>query len=181
MHKIEKLIQEFCPEGIEYINLGEIVKILDSQRKPIAKGKRVTGKYPYYGANGIQDYVEGYIFDGVFLLLGEDGSVINKDGSPVLNWATGKIWVNNHAHILAENKDKALLRFVFFALQEIDVTKVVKGSIPKITQQNLRNFLIPLPPLLIQQEIVNILDKFTSLTAELEARSAQYYTIEINY
>ncbi|TKC01409.1 restriction endonuclease subunit S [Pedobacter cryotolerans] len=178
MGKIDDLIAKYCPEGVEYKDLGDIVQILDNKRKPISKGNRIAGKYPYYGANGIQDYVEGYIFDGTFLLLGEDGSVINKDGSPVLNWASGKIWVNNHAHILAENKDKALLRFIYFALAEIDVTKVVKGNIPKITQQNLRSFSIPIPPLLVQQEIVNILDKFTSLTAELEAeleaRSTQY-------
>lgn len=169
MSKIEKLIEQLCPKGVEYRDLGEVVKILDSQRKPVSKSQRVGGKYPYYGANGIQDYVDDYIFDGTFILLGEDGSVINKDGSPVLNWATGKIWVNNHAHILAEKSEIALLRFIYFALSVIDVTKVVKGNIPKITQQNLRNFRIPIPPLPIQQEIVAILDKFTQLEAELEA------------
>ncbi len=133
-NKIEKLISELCPNGVEFINLGEVVEILDSQRKPVAKSDRVHGEYPYYGANGVQDYVNSYIFDGTFILLGEDGSVINKDGSPVLNWAVGKIWVNNHAHILAEKSHVAHLRYVYFALSMIDVTKVVKGSIPKITQ-----------------------------------------------
>jgi type I restriction enzyme S subunit len=169
MNKIQQLLQQLCPEGVEFKELGEVVIILDSQRKPVSKSQRTGGKYPYYGANGIQDYVDDFIFDGVFILLGEDGSVINKDGSPVLNWATGKIWVNNHAHILAEKSDIAILRYVFFALSVIDVTKVVKGSIPKITQQNLRAFQIPIPPLPIQQEIVTILDSFTQLEAELEA------------
>jgi len=167
--RIEKVIAELCPEGVEFKELGEVVKILDSQRKPVTKSQRTGGEYPYYGANGIQDYVDDYIFDGTFILLGEDGSVINKDGSPVLNWAIGKIWVNNHAHILAEKSEIALLRYVYFALSVIDVTKVVKGNIPKITQQNLRHFLIPVPPLAIQQEIVKILDTFTTLEAELEA------------
>ena len=178
MNKIQQLIQQLCPQGVERKELGEIVEILDSQRKPVSKSNRVVGKYPYYGANGIQDYVDEYIFDGTFILLGEDGSVINKDGSPVLNWATGKIWVNNHAHILAEKSNIAILRYVYFALAIIDVTKVVKGNIPKITQQNLRGFQIPIPPLPIQQEIVKILDSFTQLEAELEAeleaRRAQY-------
>jgi len=174
MNKIQQLIQQLCPQGVERKELGEIVEILDSQRKPVSKSNRVVGKYPYYGANGIQDYVDEYIFDGTFILLGEDGSVINKDGSPVLNWATGKIWVNNHAHILAEKSNIAILRYVYFALAIIDVTKVVKGNIQKITQQNLRGFQIPIPPLPIQQEIVKILDSFTQLEAELEARRAQY-------
>ena len=64
---------------VEWKALGEVVEILDSKRKPITKSKRVSGKYPYYGANGIQDYIDDYIFDGTFLLIGEDGSVINED------------------------------------------------------------------------------------------------------
>ena len=185
MSKIDELIEKFCPDGVGYMKLGDVVEILDSKRNPIAKDRRIPGPYPYYGANGIQDYVTDFIFDGKFLLLGEDGSVINKDGSPVLNWAEGKIWVNNHAHILAEKKDKALLRFLFFALSEIDVTKVVKGNIPKITQQNLRGFRIPIPPISIQEEIVKILDTFTTLEAELEAeleartRQYEYYRNEL--
>jgi type I restriction enzyme S subunit len=179
VNKIEKLLADLCPKGVEFKELEEVVKILDSQRKSVSKSQRTAGAYPYYGANGIQDYVDDYIFDGTFVLLGEDGSVINKDGSPVLNWATGKIWVNNHAHVLAEKAEVALLRYVYFALSIIDVTKVVKGIIPNITQQNLRNFRIPIPPLAIQQEIVKILDNFTTelkaeLEAELEARKKQY-------
>lgn len=85
MSKIDDLIQEFCPDGVEYKRLGDLVNILDSQRKPIKKSLRSSGEIPYYGANGIQDYVADWIFDGEFLLIGEDGSVINPNGSPVLN------------------------------------------------------------------------------------------------
>ena len=169
MSRIDELIQQLCPDGVEYKPLGDIVNILDSQRKPISKEKRIPGKIPYYGANGIQGYVKDFIFDGIFLLIGEDGSVINKDGSPVLNWAEGKIWVNNHAHILTEKKDIASLRFIFFFLQTYDVTPVVRGTPPKMTQQSLREIMIPVPPLPVQEEIVRILDKFTALEAELEA------------
>lgn len=169
MSRIDELIQQLCPNGVEYKPLGDIVNILDSQRKPISKEKRIPGKIPYYGANGIQGYVKDFIFDGIFLLIGEDGSVINKDGSPVLNWAEGKIWVNNHAHILTEKKDIASLRFIFFFLQTYDVTPVVRGTPPKMTQQSLREIMIPVPPLPVQEEIVRILDKFTALEAELEA------------
>ncbi len=98
LSKIGYLIKQLCPNGVEYKELEEVVNILDSLRRPISKEKREKGIYPYYGANGIQDFVKDFILEGTFLLMGEDRSVINKDGSPVLNWATGKIWVNNHAH-----------------------------------------------------------------------------------
>ena len=118
---IEKLIHNLCPNGVEYKELGELCIILDSKRKPVSKGLRSKGIYPYYGANGILDYVGDYIFDGTYLLLGEDGSVINEDKSPVLHWAVGKIWVNNHAHVLEEREDVAKLRYLFYVLQTIDV------------------------------------------------------------
>ena len=178
MSRLEQLIEELCPDGAEFKELGEVVEILDYLRRPISKDKREIGTYPYYGANGILEYVKDYIFDGTFLLFGEDGSVINKDGSPILNWATGKIWVNNHAHVLSENKEVALLRYLYYYLSTIDVTSIVRGVPPKINQQSLRTISIPIPPLPIQQEIVTILDTFTaldaSLQAELEARRKQY-------
>ena len=178
MSRINELIEKLCPNGVEYKELGEAVNILDNLRKPISKEKRTKGNYPYYGANGIQDYVLDYIFEGTFLLMGEDGSVIKKDGSPILNWATGKIWVNNHAHVLSEKRNIALLRFIFYYLSTIDVTLIVHGTPPKINQANLRSITIPIPPLEIQEEIVRILDNFTALEAELEAeleaRKKQY-------
>ena len=178
MSKIEELISKHCPNGVEYKCLGDVCDILDNQRKPISKANRESGEFPYYGANGIQDWVSGYLFDGTFLLVGEDGSVINADKSPVLNWATGKIWVNNHAHVLAENADVALLRYVYFALSCVDVSDIVRGVPPKLNQQNLRGIKIPIPPLSVQQEIVRILDGFSELEKELEkelvARRKQY-------
>ena len=169
MSKLQELLREFCPDGVEYRKIEEVCEILDSKRKPVAKGKRTQGIYPYYGANGIQDYVDDYIFDGTFILLGEDGSVINTDKSPVLNWATGKIWVNNHAHVLSEISSIANLRYIYFALQIKDVSGIVRGTPPKLNQENLRNIEIPVPPLPVQEEIVRILDLFTDLAAELQA------------
>ncbi|MEB2816577.1 restriction endonuclease subunit S [Campylobacter upsaliensis] len=168
--------------GLKLVTLGEVCEILDNLRKPITKSKRIQGIYPYYGANGIQDYVNEYIFDGDFLLIGEDGSVINKDNSPVLNWVSGKFWVNNHAHILKEKSNITNLRFVFFYLQTCDVSSIVRGVPPKINQQNLKTIQIPLPPLAVQNDIVELLDKFDTLAndltsgipAEIEARKKQY-------
>lgn len=178
MSKLQNLIRELCPNGVEYRKLEEVCNILDYQRKPVSKSKRIPGKYPYYGANGIQDYVDDFLFDGTFVLVGEDGSVINKDYSPILNWATGKIWVNNHAHILSEKTGVMSLRFLYFILSVIDVSAIVRGTPPKLNQTNLRNIEIPVPPIEVQKEIVRILDTFTShaaeLQAELQARLEQY-------
>ncbi len=168
MSKLEKLIQQYCPDGVEWKPLGECCNILDGKRKPITKGARQSGPYPYYGANGIQDWVANYIFDGTYVLIGEDGSVITPNGTPVVNWAQGKIWVNNHAHIIAE-KTGVLLRFLFYYIQIIDIHNLVHGNIPKLTQGDLKELEIPVPPLPVQEEIVRVLDTFTELQAELQA------------
>ncbi len=179
--RLKSLLQTLAPKGVEFRKLGEVCEILDNRRIPIAKNKRNPGIYPYYGANGIQDYIDSYIFDGDFVLVGEDGSVINKDNTPVVNWASGKIWVNNHAHVL-QTKNELKLKFLYFYLQTIDVSYCVAGTPPKINQENLKKIAIPIPPLEIQQEIVKILDQFLALTtdllagipAEIKARKKQY-------
>ncbi len=179
--RLKTLLQTLAPKGVEFRKLGEVCEILDNRRIPIAKNKRNPGIYPYYGANGIQDYIDSYIFDGDFVLVGEDGSVINKDNTPVVNWASGKIWVNNHAHVL-QTKNELKLKFLYFCLQTIDVSYCVAGTPPKINQENLKKIAIPIPPLEIQQEIVKILDQFSILTtdllagipAEIKARKKQY-------
>ena len=179
--KINELITELCPNGIKFEKLEDNCLLLDSERRPVTKKDRTAGIYPYYGANGIQDYVDEYIFEGTFLLMGEDGSVINPDGSPILNWATGKIWVNNHAHILSEKKGTSL-RYLYYVLQTVNISSVVRGTPPKLNQKNLNNIIIPVPPLPIQEEIVRILDRFdalcndltSGLPAEIEARKKQY-------
>lgn len=177
MTKLEKLIQEFCPDGVEFRPLEQCCNILDRKRKPVTKSSREAGKYPYYGANGIQDYVSDYIFDGTFILVGEDGSVITDRGTPVVTWASGKIWVNNHAHII-EGNGTVLLRFLYHYIQTIDVSPLIHGNIPKLTGGDFRALTIPVPPLEVQREIVRILDTFTELTAELAAeltaRQKQY-------
>ena len=169
MSKLKELIAELCPNGVEYKALEKCCVILDKKRKPITKSARTNGEYPYYGANGIQDYVDNYIFDGTYILVGEDGSVITKRGTPVITWATGKIWVNNHAHIIEEISGVSL-RYLYHFLQTVDVTPLIHGNIPKLTGKDFKNISIPVPPLPVQEEIVRILDSFTSLTAELQTK-----------
>ena len=172
MSKLEQLIEEFCPDGVEYKKLEQCCNILDRQRKPVTKLARESGDYPYYGANGIQDYVSDYIFDGTFILVGEDGSVMNKNGNPVVTWAQGKIWVNNHAHII-EEIEGVLLRYLYHYIQNVDVTLLIHGNIPKLTGRDFKDILIPLPHIEIQREIVHVLDDFTELTAR--KKQYEYY------
>ena len=171
MTKLEELIEELCPNGVPQKRLDESCNIFDNKRKPITKSAREFGIYPYYGANGVQDYVSDYIFDGTYILIGEDGSVITASGHPVVNWVTGKVWVNNHAHVLGE-KEGVLLRYLFHCIQTIDISSLVHGNIPKLTGGDLRALQIPVPPIPVQEEIVRILDSFTELTAELTAELA---------
>ena len=172
---------------VEWKRLGEVCEVLDNMRKPVTKKDRLPGPYPYYGANGIQDYVADYLFDGTYLLIGEDGSVITEKGTPVLTWAEGKIWVNNHAHVICEAKQKngdpkALLRYLYHSLQTVIISDVVHGTPPKLNKANLSDIKIPLPPLEEQAAMVSLLDKFDSLCnslteglpAEIELRKKQY-------
>ena len=177
MSKLSDLIKEKCPNGVNYKPLEECCRVLDNQRKPVTKSARTQGVYPYYGANGVQDYVSDYIFDGIYILVGEDGSVVTKNGTPVVNWATGKIWVNNHAHII-EEKEGVLLRYLYHYIQTVNIKSLIHGNIPKLTGGDFRALKIPVPPLEVQDEIVHILDNFAELTAELTAelsnRKKQY-------
>ncbi len=182
-HPLGARIRSLCPSGIQVHPLGDLVINRDSERKPVTRGLRQAGNYPYYGANGIQDYVDSYLFEGTFLLIGEDGSVMRMDGTPVLNWASGQIWVNNHAHVLQESAKGPSLRFLYFFLSTVDVSNFVTGGTQKkINQGNLNKIPVPVPPLEIQAEIVSILDKLDALVnditiglpAEIAARRKQY-------
>lgn len=123
----------------------------DSRRRPVSKTNRKDGDYPYYGANGIQDYIDNYIFDGDYLLVGEDGSVLSSDNTPVINWASGKFWVNNHAHVLSQKGDNSL-KYVSYILSTIKIPGLVTGIPPKLNQENLNNILLPIPPRVSEQK-----------------------------
>lgn len=179
MSRLAALLNELCPDGVEYKPLSELLSILDSQRQPVRKSDRISGPYPYYGANGIQDYVDDFLFEGSFILLGEDGSVLTEDNRPVTNWAEGKIWVNNHAHVLTQRNAFFDLRFAYYALTATDIRLFVSGgSRVKLNQSGLRAIPLPVPPLEVQQEIVRVLDAFTdleqNLVVELELRKKQF-------
>ena len=149
-------------EGWEFKKLGDLCQVLDSQRKPVTKKDRTKGIYPYYGATGIQDYVDSYIFDGRFLLVGEDGAKWGATDKTAYI-IEGKSWVNNHAHILKvlENVDDRLLEYY---LTFKDLSGYITGAVvPKLTQKALVSIPIPVPPLSEQQHIVEELDLLSSI------------------
>ena len=146
-------------KGWTTVPLGELCDVLDNKRKPITKRDRETGEYPYYGATGIKDYVSGYIFDEPLVLVGEDGAKW-ASGDQTAFAIEGKCWVNNHAHVLRPHRtrliDNWLIHFFFYS----DLSEFVSGlTVPKLNQGNLREILIPLPPLAEQQRIVGLLDE----------------------
>ena len=146
-------------KGWTAVPLGELCDVLDNKRKPITKRDRETGEYPYYGATGIKDYVSGYIFDEPLVLVGEDGAKW-ASGDQTAFAIEGKCWVNNHAHVLRPHRtrliDNWLIHFFFYS----DLSEFVSGlTVPKLNQGNLREILIPLPPLAEQQRIVGLLDE----------------------
>ena len=156
--------EELEKVGFEWKTLDQISENLDSKRKPITSGLRTSGKIPYYGASGIVDYVKDYIFDGDFLLISEDGANLLARNTPIAFSASGKIWVNNHAHILKfETYEER--RFIEFYLNKIDLTPYISGAAqPKLNKKNLNSIKFPIPSILEQQRIVSILDKFETLT-----------------
>lgn len=166
----------------EWRTLKEIAENCDSKRKPVTKGKRTSGIYPYYGASGIVDYIDDYLFDGDYLLISEDGANLLSRVTPIAFSISGKNWVNNHAHVLHFNS-YVTRRFVEIYLNSINLEKYISAAAqPKLTQDNLNKIPIPYPTIEEQERIVSILDRFDKLCndiseglpAEIEARRKQY-------
>ncbi|MGH1787425.1 restriction endonuclease subunit S [Enterococcus casseliflavus] len=135
------------PKGWEVKELGEIIDIHDSKRIPLSKNEREKREkiYPYYGAASLMDYVDEYIFDGIYVLLGEDGTVVNEDGSPVLQYVWGKFWVNNHAHVLSGKKGVSI-NYLYILLSNLNVSGAITGAVQlKINQKNLKELKIIMP------------------------------------
>lgn len=155
--------------------VGELSVNLDARRVPVREADRVSGPYPYYGASGIVDYVNNFIFDGFYVLVAEDGENLRTRNTPVAFPATGKFWVNNHAHILqgAEGVDT---RWLLYALTAVDVAPYLTGSTqPKLSQQNLNRIELLCPPLAEQRAIAAVLG---ALDDKIEANRRMNATLE---
>lgn len=133
------------PFSWEMKRFDEICENLDSRRKPISSGDRVKGIYPYYGASGIVDYVEDYIFDEDILLVSEDGVNLLVRSTPIAFSVSGKVWVNNHAHVVRFDK-MSLQKYVEIYFSLIDISDSITGSAqPKLNQAKLNAMMIPIP------------------------------------
>lgn len=135
------------PKGWKVVTLSDVCRLLDSRRIPLSKMERQKrkGAYRYYGATSIMDYVNDYIFDGTYVLIGEDGSVIKDDNTPYVQYVSGKFWVNNHAHVL-EGKNGVSTEWLNVFLRNLNVSPIVTGAVQlKINQKNLKRvkFLLP--------------------------------------
>ena len=129
----------------EQRKLEDVVEFLDTIRKPLEGAKRIFGPYPYYGASGIVDYVDGYLFDEELVLLSEDGANITDRNYPVCFLASGKYWVNNHAHVL-RTKDGNENNFVCNSLERKDYKQYNSGmAMPKLNQEVCRGIPISCP------------------------------------
>ena len=136
------------------VALGEVVEVLDSMRRPITKHDRKPGPYPYYGATGVLDYVEDYLFDEPLVLVGEDGAKWDA-GENTAYPIAGKTWVNNHAHVLRPDRTELLDQFLVTLFVQSDLSRYITGvTVPKLTQARLRTVPIPLPPMRVQEELV---------------------------
>ena len=152
------------PEGWGVEKLGDIAICHDSKRVPLSSNDRelVKGEIPYYGATGIMDYVNDYIFDGDYVLMAEDGSVMTEKGTPILQRISGKNWVNNHAHVLEPVKNHSC-KLLMMLLKDVSVMQIKTGSIQmKINQENMNKIVVPAIPLELLFEInqkLEVVDK----------------------
>ena len=143
--------------------LEDCCEILDSMRIPITAANRQEGPYPYYGANGIQDYVAEYIFDDELVLLAEDGGNFGSKTRPIADRVSGKCWVNNHAHVL-KPKTGLDVDFLCYSLMFYNTDGLVNGATrQKLTQATMRKMQIPDLPLKEQKEIVNQLNTIVAI------------------
>lgn len=158
--------------GWSISKLGNSALNKNNLRIPISEALRNErrGNYPYYGASGVIDRIDGYTHDGEFLLIGEDGANLLARSKPIAFRASGKIWVNNHAHVLtSDSKDR--LNYLSYAINSIDLTPWVTGSAqPKLTRKALDSIPINLPPDDEQTEIVRRVETLLAFADRLEAR-----------
>lgn len=157
---------------------SEIIELHDSQRIPLSSRERadLTKIYPYYGATSVMDYVDRYLFDGIYLLLGEDGTVVDAKGFPILQYVEGKFWVNNHAHIIT-GKNGFSVELLYLLFSMTNVQSIVTGAVqPKISQANLNKVPVVIPSIAELQAFDSVIQpifaQIRSLSAENDRLAA---------
>ena len=144
--------------------LEDCCEILDSMRIPIKASDRKEGPYPYYGANGIQDHVDDYIFDDELVLLAEDGGNFGSRERPIAYRVSGKCWVNNHAHVLKPKNDSLDVDYLCYSLMFYNTAGLVNGATrQKLTQATMREMLIPMRSIEEQKHIIEMLNRVVEI------------------
>lgn len=162
------------PVGWSQIPLGRYAINFDGARRPISAKEResLKGDYPYFGATGQIDSIDGYTHEGEFVLVGEDGANLLTRAKPIAFIAQGKIWVNNHAHVIASPTGHSNSYLAFY-LNTLDITPWVSGSAqPKLNQKNMNEIPVFVPPPEEQTEIVRHIEQLFAFADQLEAKVA---------
>ena len=164
------------PKGWSYVSLREVVSIFDSKRVPLSGQDRAKrqGPYPYYGAAALMDSVDDYLFNGVYLLTGEDGSVADAQGYPITQYVWGKIWVNNHAHVL-QGKNGVSTEHVMLSLRQTNILPYVTGAVQaKLSQSNMWRIMFMMPSQDVSEAFGSMIEP---LYARLRQNSEQAQTL----
>ena len=152
------------PKGWNAGSLEEIIEIYDSKRVPLsgAERKKSAGIFPYYGATGILDYIDDYIFDGPHILVGEDGTVITELGTPLVQYVWGKFWVSNHAHVLRAKQGFSVEQLKLL-IERIQISNYITGAVqPKLNQGNLKSIPCVIPSVEVSTSFGSIIEPFFS-------------------
>ena len=161
--------------NVVYKKLEDVCEILDSRRVPITAKDRKAGAYPYYGANGLQDYVADYIFDDELVLLAEDGGNFGSKERPIAYRVSGKCWVNNHAHVL-KAKPNIHVDYLCYALMFYDTDGLVNGATrQKLTQAAMRQMVIPYRDMTEQLQII---EKISKIVSSIEKRKEELQLLD---
>lgn len=156
--------------------LGDAIEIYDSKRIPLSSRERSLRKgiFPYHGAASIMDYIDNFIFDGIYLLIAEDGSVSDDKDNPVLQYVSGKFWVNNHAHIV-QGKGYFSTEYILNFLKQINISPYITGAVqPKLNQENLKRIPFIFPP---ESEVNMFNKKANNLFSLLRSNIEQSQTL----
>ena len=148
------------PKGWRVGTLFDVAEIFDKKRKPLSGKERenMNRVYPYYGATSCMDYVDNYLFDGIYTLIGEDGSVAKDDGLPYMQYVWGKFWVNNHAHIL-QGKNGFSTEMIHVFLSMTNIQHLVTGAVQaKLSQANMQKITLSIPPKEVVDKIRQSID-----------------------
>ncbi|MCM2358034.1 MAG: restriction endonuclease subunit S [Geobacteraceae bacterium] len=164
-------------KGWKTVTIEDIAVFYNSKRVPLNSRDREKrkGKYPYYGASGIVDYIDDYLFDGEFVLISEDGENLRSRNTPIAFKANGKFWVNNHAHIV-KGKEPFLNDWIMYCFKNLDLNSYITGAVqPKLNKENLQLIEIQIPDFEIAKKIVSIL---SALDEKIELNRQTNHTLE---